>query len=340
MNSFFNTFLGGLKVNYEIRDCIDAGTEFCPCHLAETGDCILCSQLSGKNFCDCINWKGVCIYQEFIWNGGKAKKTRKIFSCKIIKKETLEKRLIVLTISAPHELVKNLVHPGSYVFLRNSKTSQFYDAPISIMDTDIDENLLIVGIELKGIKTKSLNLLNEGDSILVRGPYWNGDLGLRNIYKSKEGTSVIITRGIGQAPMVPVLKKLYSNGNKVIVIMDRANYKNVFVQKYLELCNCRVIECNTLQSGGLSEDLKNILNNIMDNETINLIHCSGPDILNYKVLDFIGNKVDFSCCNNSKMCCGEGVCGACSTRYKGHKVKKLCKVQIEPKYLFEGRRLI
>ncbi|NFG18899.1 sulfide/dihydroorotate dehydrogenase-like FAD/NAD-binding protein, partial [Clostridium botulinum] len=49
-------------MEYEIKDCIDAGSEYCPCHLAETGDCILCSQLSGKKFCDCINWKGVCIY--------------------------------------------------------------------------------------------------------------------------------------------------------------------------------------------------------------------------------------------------------------------------------------
>ncbi len=327
-------------MNYEIRDCIDAGTEYCPCHLAETGDCLLCSQLSGKTFCDCINWKGVCIYQEYKWNGEKAKKGRKIYSCKINKKENVERNVVVFSISAPHELVKNLTQPGSYVFLRSSKTSQFYDVPISIMDIDVEENLLIVAIEIKGIKTKSINSLNNGDNILVRGPYWNGDLGLRNIYKSKEGTSVIIARGIGQAPMVPVLKKLYSNGNKIIVVMDKANYKSSFVKKYLELCNCTVISCNTLQSGAISEELKNTIEGLIDNENINLIHCSGPDILNYKVLEYIGSRVDFSCCNNAKMCCGEGICGACSTRFKGHRVKKLCKAQIDPKYIFEGRRFI
>ena len=45
----------------ETIDCIDAGSEFCPCHLAESGECILCSQLQGSHFCDCLNWKGVCI---------------------------------------------------------------------------------------------------------------------------------------------------------------------------------------------------------------------------------------------------------------------------------------
>ena len=49
-------------MKYEIIDCIDAGTEYCPCHLAETGDCILCSELCSKTFCDCVNWKGTCIY--------------------------------------------------------------------------------------------------------------------------------------------------------------------------------------------------------------------------------------------------------------------------------------
>jgi NAD(P)H-flavin reductase len=330
-------------VNYEIRDCIDAGTEFCPCHLAETGDCILCSQLSGKTFCDCINWKGVCIYQEYIWNGGKAKQTRKSYRCTIIKKEMVERNVYELNISAPHELVKNLVHPGSYVFLRTAQSAIFFDVPISIMDVNIDENYLTVAVEIKGPKTKKLNSLKEGDSLLVRGPYWNGDLGLRNIYTCRESTAVLICRGIGMAPMIPVLKKLYSNGNKIIVIMDKANYKNLFINKYLEMCNCNlddIIYCNTLKSGDISEELKNVLDKLFENEKISLIHCAGPDILNYKVLEYIGDKTNFSCCNNSKMCCGEGVCGACSTRFKGHRVKKLCKVQIEPKYIFEGRRYI
>mgnify|MGYP000921887947 CR=1 FL=1 len=53
----------------ERMDCIDCGTEYCPCHLAESGECIMCSQLQGECFCDCVNWKGVCVYQELFNNG-------------------------------------------------------------------------------------------------------------------------------------------------------------------------------------------------------------------------------------------------------------------------------
>lgn len=327
-------------MEYEIKDCIDAGTEFCPCHLAETGDCLLCSQLAGKNFCDCINWKGVCIYQEYIWNGGKAREERKNYTCEIIKKETICKNVLILTIVAKHELVQNLVHPGSYIFIREINSNSYYDIPISIMDTDLKENTLTIAIEIKGIKTKKINLLIEGDKINIRGPYWNGELGLKNIYKSKDGKSILIARGIGQAPLVPVLKKLYANGNKTTVILDAANYGVSFIDKYLNMCNSKLIECNTIDKGNLSNELINIMNKEMNDEKINLVHCSGPDILIYKTLEFLHDKIAFSCCNNAKMCCGEGICGACSIRYQGHKIKKLCKIQSEPKYIFQDRRFL
>lgn len=214
-------------MEYEIKDCIDAGSEYCPCHLAETGDCILCSQLSGKKFCDCINWKGVCIYQEFMWNGKKAKEERETYLGKILEKNNIEDKTIVLTIALSHKLCQQLVYPGSFVFLRNKDDFGFYDAPISIMDANTEENFIKVAIEIRGVKTKTIADLNENDDILVRGPFWNGGvLGLKNVYRAKNGTSILISRGgIGQAPLVPVMKKLNSNGNKIIAIIDNSGYE-------------------------------------------------------------------------------------------------------------------
>lgn len=327
-------------MDYEIKDCIDAGSPYCPCHLAETGDCLLCSQLSGKNFCDCINWKGVCIYQDYILNNKKAKVGRKDYTCQVIEKKVYNDKLYVFTINASHSLVQNLVHPGSLVFVRNPETSGYYDTPISIMEADTVENVLKFAIELRGVKTKSICKLNEDEKIFIRGPFWNGVLGLKNIYKAKDGVSIVIARGIGIAPAVPVLKKLYSNGNKVISIIDKTPFKNIFGKEYFQMCNSDILKCKMIEKGELSEEFKTLIEQILKVENINLIHCDGPDILIYKLLEFIGDGINFSCCNNSKMCCGEGVCGACSTRYKNRVVKKLCKVQIDPKHVFKERRLI
>ncbi|EJP6472309.1 sulfide/dihydroorotate dehydrogenase-like FAD/NAD-binding protein [Clostridium botulinum] len=327
-------------MEYEIKDCIDAGSEYCPCHLAETGDCILCSQLSGKKFCDCINWKGVCIYQEFMWNGKKAKEERETYLGKILEKNNIEDKTIVLTIALSHKLCQQLVYPGSFVFLRNKDDFGFYDAPISIMDANTEENIIKVAIEIRGVKTKTIADLDENDDILVRGPFWNGVLGLKNVYRAKNGTSILISRGIGQAPLVPVMKKLNSNGNKIIAIIDNSGYENILIKDYLKLYNAEVIELNTLKAGELTDDLKNKLKEILDKEDINIIHCSSQDIIIYKLVEFLDDKVPISSSNNAKMCCGEGVCGTCTVRYKGHIVKRLCKIQTEPKYVFRERRLI
>jgi hypothetical protein len=40
------------------------------------------------------------------------------------------------------------------------------------------------------------------------------------------------------------------------------------------------------------------------------------------------------------MCCGEGICGACTSRFSGHRVKRFCKEQADPRIIFEGRRFI
>jgi dihydroorotate dehydrogenase electron transfer subunit len=258
----------------------------------------------------------------------------------VIKKENPEKDLVVFTLLTSHKITQDLTHPGSYIFMRSPQSLQFYDAPISVMEANVEENWIKVSIEVKGIKTKGIDRVKEGESMLIRAPFWNGVLGLRNLFSVKDGTSIVVARGIGLAPMIPVLRKLYSNGNRLITIIDKANYEEIFVKNYLNAYDCRIIECPTLDKGELSEEIKEILQKLIDTENLNLVHCDGPDILIFKMMEFLKSRVKFSCCNNAKMCCGEGVCGTCSVRYKGHVVKRLCKVQSDPKNLFEGRRLI
>ena len=140
--------------------------------------------------------------------------------------------------------------------------------------------------------------------------------------------------------MVPVLKKLYSNGNKLITIIDKGDYNEIFVKDFLSLYNCEIIECNTIEKGDLSSDIKELIIKFIDVEKVNLVHCDGPDILNLKVEELIKDKTKLACCNNAKMCCGEGVCGSCSARYLDQPVKRLCKVQTEPKKIYGGRIFI
>ncbi|KEI07067.1 oxidoreductase [Clostridium botulinum C/D str. BKT75002] len=208
------------------------------------------------------------------------------------------------------------------------------------MDVNTEVNNICVSIDIKGTKTKKIEDIQIGEDILIKGPFWNGVLGLKHILNAKNGNSVVIARGIGMAPMMPVVKKLCANGNKVTIILDRGNYKDIFVKKLLELYNVEIIECSTLIEGEITEELKELISKLIIKNDINLIHCSGADILIYRILQYIGEDVTYSCSNNAKMCCGEGACGACILNYEGDKIRRMCKLQVDPKYVFERRRLI
>ncbi|MCI9070946.1 sulfide/dihydroorotate dehydrogenase-like FAD/NAD-binding protein [Clostridium sp.] len=327
----------------ETIDCIDAGSEFCPCHLAESGECILCSQLQGSHFCDCLNWKGVCIYQEFHDNGNKAKEQRKTYTCKVSEKILYPDDILLIKFEAPHKLVIDLARPGSFIFVR-SEENVYFDVPISILESDIETNIISIMIEVRGIKTKQLLNIKAGGNITIRGPYWNGVFGLKNIGKQKNNETLVIARGIGMAPMMPVIEKLIKNGNSVTLLLDKQPFKDIYVSEWLDKLNIVPQEMNLIEKGQLSPEGKVAIKSIVKYNNISLIHIAGADILTYSIIDFLDSlerqDIDLSCCNNFKMCCGEGVCGSCTARFSGHRVKRFCKVQASPRGIFEGRRLI
>ncbi|WP_291650880.1 sulfide/dihydroorotate dehydrogenase-like FAD/NAD-binding protein [Clostridium sp.] len=327
----------------EAVDCIDAGTEFCPCHLAESNECILCSQLQGSCFCDCLNWNGVCIYHEFINNGSKSKEGRKTYNCLVEKKVLYQNDVLLIKFRAPHKLAIDLVRPGSFIFIRTNE-NVYFDVPISILESNIETNVITIMIEIRGIKTKKLLDIKEGGEITIRGPYWNGVFGLKNLDKQVNNNVLVIARGIGMAPMMPVIRKLSLNNNNINLILDKAPYRDSYVKEFLSEYDVNVIEESVLDKGQLTDEVKVLIKSYIKDKNVNYIHIAGADILTVKIIDYLdniqGEDIKLSCCNNIKMCCGEGVCGSCTARFSGHRVKRFCKVQADPRNVFEGRRFI
>lgn len=237
----------------------------------------------------------------------------------------------------------DLARPGSFIFVR-SEENVYFDVPISILESDIETNIISIMIEVRGIKTKQLLNIKAGGNITIRGPYWNGVFGLKNIGKQKNNETLVIARGIGMAPMMPVIEKLIKNGNSVTLLLDKQPFKDIYVSEWLDKLNIVPQEMNLIEKGQLSPEGKVAIKSIVKYNNISLIHIAGADILTYSIIDFLDSlerqDIDLSCCNNFKMCCGEGVCGSCTARFSGHRVKRFCKVQASPRGIFEGRRLI
>ena len=240
----------------EIVECIDSGTEFCPCKLAESGECIVCSQLQGGCFCDCLNWNGVCIYHEFINNGYKAKEGRKTYNCLVKETKFYEKDVLLIRFEVPHKLAIDLVKPGSFIFIRSNKDNVYFDVPISVMESDIETNIVSIMIEVRGIKTKNLLEIKEGENITIRGPYWNGVFGLKNLKSQTNNNVLVLARGIGMAPMIPVIRKLSLNNNNINLILDETPYKDNYVKDYLDEYNVEITKETLIDKGDLSDEAK------------------------------------------------------------------------------------
>lgn len=312
--------------------CIDYGTEFCPCYLAETGNCLICSQLQGKEFCDC-NWNGICVYQEFLNNNSKPKNVRKYYEGSIEEIKNIGLDSYQIKIKTDYELVKQLRKPGSYVFIRYINTPQFFDVPMSIMQSDLETGTITIAYKAIGVKTDKLSSCK--DKILVKGPFWNGIFGIKKLNNIKEKKCLIVARGISQATILLVLEKIKSNKNDVILLIDKGSIGEIFIYDYIKNHKLDIFEADVM-----SEEGTELITKILKNQEIDFIYSAGSDLLHQKIIKIMQKlNIDpyLAVTNNTEICCGEGVCGACTLRLKNGKRIKTCKIQADVKEIIERR---
>ncbi len=318
--------------------CIDAGTPNCPCPLAETGDCLVCSRLSGRDKCDC-SWCGLCIYNEFIQNDKKIKGRREPFEAQILSRRWYSSDLMTLTVKVDRGFALAGTKPGSFVFLNGNK-GEFFDTPVSIMRTDTKEGTMSFALKVVSAKTKAIAHAEE--RILVRGVYRNGLLGggLEEDVKSaplheeaKELSSgsrwLFLTKGVGFAPAVNMIDHMPSAASADMVI-DTEKITE-------ELISDSLSRCDAVREGRVKMDIMP-LSRLLDREDSEAIKCV-REIKDYEkvfilasdhyihtlsaALNVPAGKLIYA--NNFHMCCGEGICGACCHVDEKGAVAKMCK---------------
>ncbi len=188
--------------------CVDYGSRFCPCILAETGGCVVCSQVNGKDFCDCKASGGVCIKQELLRNGGKAKPGRMTYEGEVMS-VIHHDGLVFFRVKVPLSLEQDVKRPGGFVFIRRKDAASWYDVPISVQYEEMMVGSIGMTVLLRGVKTFQFKDLSEGDTLLIRGPFNNGLLGLQHLEMQQSGRCLILTKGIGLLPSVSTVVYRY-----------------------------------------------------------------------------------------------------------------------------------
>ncbi len=300
--------------------CADSGSKYCPCHLAYSKDCIRCNMLNKNETCDCI-WQGVCIYNEVNHNKNSKVIERQEYLCDIEAKTSIEENTYLIKIKIPKELSKDLRSPGAYVFIKGKdKESNIFSAPISVLDVDLEKNTLEVIIKQVGIKTKGI--INS-DQVYIKGPYFNGLFGIKDIKSMSKSNCLVILNGLSQVNSINVIQRLIENNNKVDVFI---NHNGVILDNVIQ----KIYDLGaSIYHIDIEEDKEFIADYIKSND-IKLVYSGASNRFNKEVMniiDAIDENIKLAVSNNNLICCGEGICGACCIDLNGVKVKS-CKTQI------------
>ena len=191
--------------------CADVGTRNCPCPLAETGDCLVCSRLSGARECSC-RWAGVCVYNEYMQNGSMVRTKRKARSTEILQRLRQGDDLLMLQLRVPRGFALEASRPGSFLFLKPPGAPEMTSVPVSVMAADVERESLWVILKIISAKTKALAACE--DFLEMRGIYRSGLLGkgvagmldLHDPGISVRKRWLILTKGVGFAPAVNLIR--------------------------------------------------------------------------------------------------------------------------------------
>jgi len=303
--------------------CVDAGTEHCPCNLAVTGDCLICSRLQGKDACDC-QWNGVCIYNEFVQNGQRAAGLRREFAAEVLGRREYDGGVVVLELKAGKGFAQQASRPGSYVFLRHPKRTAYYDVPISVLAADEEAGTIFAAIQEVGPKSKSL--LAPAERLSVRGVYRGGLQGAAYLQPGYlKGRKVLfVTKGIGAAPALLTMSRL-TEQTSAHWIADDDKVGKTFLEEYKSVCDPQYMMLSrqdqlallqkTIQEGGYD-----VVAIMTSDYFVSVIRALAEEVLPQA-------KLVWS--NNARLCCGEGICGACTQVNDKGETFRMCKCQKE-----------
>jgi NAD(P)H-flavin reductase len=305
-------------------NCIDAGSENCPCYLAVTGDCLVCSRLQGKDYCNC-NWHGVCIYNEFMQGNRKVNNPRKDFEARIAERKFYKEDLVVFTLDVGKGFAMKAGRPGSYLFVKGSGAISYYDIPISVMKADVEKGQIHLAIKIISTKTKAL--LSEENKLALRGPYRNGVHGISSIMKKKGRNfrTLVIAKGIGIAPGILASGEFQQKGS-VDMIVDTEKISEALIDDYLGSAN-GMIRYMSLTEKSSGRQLSDIMKKNQYDNVILLVSDHYIDTIGRMIKKTLP-AADLAVSNNFHICCGEGLCGSCSIDTSGGDTVKMCKCQL------------
>jgi dihydroorotate dehydrogenase electron transfer subunit len=168
------------------------------------------------------------------------------------------------------------------------------------------EDLLEITVKKVGEGTSRLFEMNEGDSIGIRGPFGNS-------FKYEDLENILVVGGgMGIAALTTLVEKLTKNKTNLQVAIGAKDEDSlIFAERLLGLIPNTM--CTT-EDGSIGKKclITDPVEELINNESFDMIFTCGPEIMMKKVLELAETKkIKIQASLERKMKCGIGLCGSC-----------------------------
>ena len=288
----------------------------------EAGQCYTCTMV-GRGVCSCEDaggWQGICPYSEYVQQGRTARKSPwdTLAPAVISGKTSLSGRLSVIRLLLPAGLVQQYRRPGAYLMAE----TMGWRTPLSVMRTGWEEGGAAGWVEvlLKVCGPKSQALLQQKEIWNIAGPYFNGLPGADALEAVPE---FITARGTAVAPLIHMLECLGDETLNRTLYIDDEELPQAFLEEYLQ---GRVLERIRLSSRQTLEWMKGQVRKTVQEEKKRAVLLVSPYYIK-KLTEGLDEEERFRVIipNPSNLCCGMGICGACSFADSDGVTVRLCK---------------
>ncbi len=222
----------------------------------------------------------------------------------IVQTRRISSDVSIITLNCPS--VAATAKPGNFVNVKvNSSTQPLLRRPFSIHN--VQGNHIEIMVKSIGCGTALFCDSQEGSTVMTLGPLGN----CFNITDYDFKTAILVSGGIGTAPMLFLERTLAAQGKKVINLIGGRTKEDLLAQN---LSNCRFAtdDGSTGLKGTVLDLLRNELTDIEKEGPIKLFAC-GPNPM-LKALAKFCNERHIACdvSLESVMGCGIGICYGCS----------------------------
>ncbi len=196
--------------------------------------------------------------------------------------------------------------PGQFVNIKISEmTDPLLRRPFSIHNHE--NGMIEIVFRVVGKGTKILRELERPEAVDVLGPFGRGFSPIKN------GSTLLIGGGVGNAPLYYLAKKLKANGNRVVYLYGSKSKDLVFLHDKFQSASDEFILATDDGSLGKKGMITEYARELLNNSSFDHVYSCGPEVMQKTVVQLMKGKaspVEVSLEKNFG--CGFGVCYGCT----------------------------